>query len=270
VSLTAGVHRLVAVRPWQARSAGARSGPPRLVDAVVATAALAGSLALVTHGGGLTGVVHSRTSSLDAARVVLVTLATVPLVAWRRSPLGVFALTASASILLAADGIVIWPPLGPATALYLLASSRDEAAPWTPRSAGVVMVLLIAYLGAGMAALGFAGSDLIHAGLAYVAAWFAGERTRLRREQMTELRQRAVLAEQQAVRSPTSTSSSARCGPRTPGLVSSTPRPASPRSAPCSPSTSRQDCGSPSPARARPAGSAPPPTRPPTASCKRR
>jgi signal transduction histidine kinase len=97
-------------------------------------------------------------------------------------------------------GIVIWPPLGPATALYLLASSRDNAAPWTPRSAGVVVVLLIAYLGAGVTALGFAGSDLIHAGLAYVAAWFAGERTRLRREQMTELRQRAVLAEQQAAR----------------------------------------------------------------------
>ena len=200
MSLTAGVHRLVAARPWQARSAGARSSAPRLVDVAIATAALAGSLALVTHGGGLTGVVHSRTSSLDAARVVLVTLATVPLVAWRRSPLGVFALTASASILLAADGIVIWPPLGPATALYLLASSRDDAAPWTPRNAGVVVVLLIAYLGAGMAALGFAGLDLIHAGLAYAAAWFAGERTRLRREQMTELRQRAVLAEQQTAR----------------------------------------------------------------------
>ncbi len=200
MSLTAGVHRLVAARPWQARSAGSRSGQPRLVDVAVAIAALAGSLALAAHGGGLAGVVHFRTSSLDVARVVLVTLATVPLVASRRSPLGVFALTASASILLAADGIVIWPPLGPAAALYLLASSRDEAAPWTPRSAGVVVVLLIAYLGAGMAALGFAGSDLIHAGLAYVAAWFAGERTRLRREQMTELRQRAVLAEQQTAR----------------------------------------------------------------------
>ena len=199
MSLTAGVHRLVAARPWLARSAGARSGPPRLADVAVAAAALAGSLALVTHGGGFAGV-HARTSSLDAARVVLVTLATVPLVAWRRAPLGVFALTASASILLAAAGIVIWPPLGPATALYLLASSRDDAAPWTPRSAGVVLVLLTAYLGAGSAALGLAGSDLIHAGLAYVAAWFAGERTRLRREQMTELRQRAVLAEQQAAR----------------------------------------------------------------------
>jgi signal transduction histidine kinase len=200
VSQTAGVHRLVAARPRQARSAGPRPGPPRPLDVAVATAALTASLALVTHGGDLAGVVHSRTSNLDAVRVVLVTLATVPLLAWRRSPLGVFALAASASIALAVVGIVIWPPLGPATALYLLASSRDEAAPWTPRSAGVVVVLLIAYLGAGVTALGFAGSDLIHAGLAYVAAWFAGERTRLRREQMTELRQRAVLAEQQTAR----------------------------------------------------------------------
>jgi len=202
VSFTAGVHRLVAARPWQARSAGARSGPPRLVDVAVATVALAGSLALAAHGGGFAGV-HARTSGLDAARVVLVTLATVPLVAWRRAPLGVFALTSSAIIVLAATGSVVWPALGPAAALYLVASSRDDAAPWTPRSAGVVVVMLIAYLGAGVAAIGLAGSDLIHvaaANLAFAAAWFAGERTRLRREQMAELRLRAVLAEQQAAR----------------------------------------------------------------------
>jgi signal transduction histidine kinase len=197
VSLTAGVRRFVAARPWQARPAGAQSGPPRLADAAVAAAALAGSLALAAHGG----VGHSRTNDLDAAWVVLATLATVPLLVWRRAPLGVFALTASASIVLAATGNVIWPALGPAAALYLLASSRGDAAPWAPRSAGVVVVLLIAYLGAGVAAIGLAGSDLIHvaaANLAFAAAWFAGERTRLRREQMTELRQRAVLAEQQA------------------------------------------------------------------------
>jgi signal transduction histidine kinase len=164
--------------------------------------ALVGSLALAAHGGGLAGV-HARASGLDAARVVLVMLATVPLVVWRRSPLGVFALTASASIVLAAIGSVIWPALGPAAALYLLASSRGDAAPWTRRSAGVVVVLLVAYLGAGVAAIGLAGTDLIHvaaANLAFAAAWFAGERTRLRREQMAGLRHRAVLAEQQAGR----------------------------------------------------------------------
>jgi signal transduction histidine kinase len=164
--------------------------------------ALVGSLALAAHGGGLAGV-HARASGLDAARVVLVMLATVPLVVWRRSPLGVFALTASASIVLAAIGSVIWPALGPAAALYLLASSRDDAAPWTRRSAGVVVVLLVAYLGAGVAAIGLAGTDLIHvaaANLAFAAAWFAGERTRLRREQITDLHHRAVLAEQQAGR----------------------------------------------------------------------
>lgn len=105
--------------------------------------------------------------------------------------------------MLAAIGNVIWSPLGPATALYLLACSRDDAAPWTPRSAGIVVALLIAYLSAGVVALVFAGSGLVHAGTAgtaYAAAWFAGERTRLRREQLAELRQRAILAGQQAAR----------------------------------------------------------------------
>jgi signal transduction histidine kinase len=202
VSLTAGLHRLVAARPWQARSAVARPGPPKLVDAAAAAVALTASLALAAHGGGLAGV-HAQAGGLDATRVVLVSLATVPLVVWRRSPLGVFALTSSASIVLAAIGSVIWPAVGPAAALYLLASSRSDAAPWTPRSAGVVVVLLIAYLAAGVAAIGWASSDLIHvaaAVLAFAAAWFAGERTRLRREQMAELRQRAVLAERQAAR----------------------------------------------------------------------
>jgi hypothetical protein len=146
VSLTASVHRLVAARPLPAgpSAAGfgvARSLPPLLVDAAVAAAALAGSLALMAHGNG---VFHPRSGDVDPVRVALATAATAPLLAWRRSPLGVFAITASASVLLAAVGDVIWPPLGPAAALYLLASSRDNAAPWTPRSASTVVVLLVA------------------------------------------------------------------------------------------------------------------------------
>jgi hypothetical protein len=121
VSLTAAVHRLVAARPSPDGSAAARPWPPRLVDLAAATAALAGSLALVSHGGALA---HPHTSDLTPSRVALVAVATVPLLAWRRAPLGVFALTASASVALAAFGNVVWPPLGPAVALYLLASGR--------------------------------------------------------------------------------------------------------------------------------------------------
>jgi signal transduction histidine kinase len=199
VSLTASIHRAVTAQPSTAGFGAARSFPPGLVDAAVALAALAGSLALLAHGGGL-GLDHARSGGLDPIRIALVAAATVPLLAWRRSPLRVFAVSASASVLLAMIGNVIWPPLGPAAALYLLASSRHEAAPWTPRSAGLVAVLLIAYLGAGVAVIGFAGSELVHAGLACAAAWFAGERTRLRREQIADLSRRAMRAEQDAAR----------------------------------------------------------------------
>ena len=44
-------------------------------------------------------------------------------------------------------------------------------------------------------AAAFPGSELFHTGLAWAAAWFAGERTRLRREQIAELKERALRAE---------------------------------------------------------------------------
>jgi signal transduction histidine kinase len=200
--LTASVSRLVAARPGQAGSVAARPGrprAPRLVDVALAAAAFAGSLALYSHGERV-GLFHPRTGGLNPSHVVLVTLATVPLLAWRRFPLGVFAVTAAASVLLAVIGEVIWPPLGPATALYLLASGRHDTRSWTPRDTGTVVLLLLAYLGAGVAAVGIAGGDLFHAGLACAAAWFAGERTRLRREQVADLRRRATHAEQAAAR----------------------------------------------------------------------
>jgi signal transduction histidine kinase len=137
---------------------------------------------------------------MTPSRVALVAVATVPLLAWRRAPLGVLALTASASAALAAFGNVVWPPLGPAFALYLLASGRGDAAPWTPRSAGVVAVLVIGYLGAVVAAVGSLGGHVLPAAVACAAAWFAGERTRLRRGQTAELHRRATRAEQDVAR----------------------------------------------------------------------
>jgi signal transduction histidine kinase len=198
VSWTVSVLRLVGDRPWHTRFVASRSWRPRPLDVLVAAAAFAGSLLLAIHGGRI-GLAHVRGHGLDAWRIALTGLATVPLVAWRSSPLLGYAVSVVASVLLAAAGTVIWP-IGPATALYLVAISRDRAVPWTPRMAGCVVVLLAGYLGATVAAIGFAGSDLVHAFFACAAAWFAGDRTRLRREQMTELRRRAVLAEQDAAR----------------------------------------------------------------------
>jgi signal transduction histidine kinase len=186
----------------------ARAGSQALADVAIVAATFAGSLALLVHGGidafrpgsGIDAL-HAGWGKLDPVAVVLAACSTVPLVAWRRLPLGVFVVTAAAGVLLAGLGERIDLLLGPTAALYLLAASRRRRTPWTPRTTGVVVGLLVAYLGAAAAAQGaFPASELLHTGLAWAVAWFAGERTRLRREQVAELHDRAVRAERDAQR----------------------------------------------------------------------
>jgi signal transduction histidine kinase len=189
MSSTATAHRRLAARPSSAA----------LLDAAIAAVALAGSLALLRHGGIVPS--RPRVGQLDLTGVVLAACSTVPLLAWRRSPLGVFAVTAAAGVLLAGLGYRIDLLLGPTAALYLLAASREPETPWTPRTTVIVVGLLVAFLGAAAAAQGtFPGSELLHTGLAWAVAWFAGERTRLRREHIAELRDRALRVEQEAQR----------------------------------------------------------------------
>jgi signal transduction histidine kinase len=181
------------------RVLGARPRSGRVVDVAIAAAALAGSLAQLDHGG--IGGLRSGSGELDWTSGVLAACSTVPLVAWRRAPRAVFAVTASATVLLGGLGYPLGLALGPTAALYLFASSRAEDDPGTGRSIGMVVVLLLAYLGATAASDdGFPGSELLHTGLAWAVAWFAGERTRLRREHIAELRQRALRAEREGER----------------------------------------------------------------------
>jgi signal transduction histidine kinase len=166
-----------------------------LVDAVLTAAALGGSLLPLSQGFG-----SARSGSeLDLPSGTLAACATVPLLAWRRAPFGVFVVIAVASTLAAGLGYALGVPLGPAAALYLLAARRDETRPWTPRAAGVVVALFTAFLTATAAARGsFPGVDLVHSGLPWAVAWFAGERTRLRREHIAALEERVVRAEHEA------------------------------------------------------------------------
>jgi signal transduction histidine kinase len=181
--------RLFAARPT--------SGP--LIDVGIAAVALAGTLAQLNHGG----VFPARPGSgeFDRIGIVLAVFSTVPLIAWRRIPLGVFAATAAASVALAGLAYPVDLLLGPTAALYLLAAGRGRDTPWTGRTTATVVGLLAAYLGAAAAARGaIPGSELLHTGLAWAGAWFAGERTRLRRERIADLRQRALRAEREAAR----------------------------------------------------------------------
>jgi signal transduction histidine kinase len=189
MSSTTTAHRLLAARP----------SSRALLDVAIAAAALAGTLALLRHGG----VTPTRPGSggLDLVSVVLAACSTVPLIGWRRWPLGVVVVTAAASALMAGIGYPLDPVLGPTAGVYLLAASREPQAPWTGRTTATIVGLLLAYLAATAAAQGgFPGIQLLHTGLPWAVAWFAGERTRLRRDQMTELRERAVRAEREAER----------------------------------------------------------------------
>jgi signal transduction histidine kinase len=120
------------------------------------------------------------------------------LAAWRRAPRTVFVVTASASVLAVAFGYSIGLPVGAATALYLVVASRDAADPWTRRDTATAVGLLAAYLGMSAIVDGeFPSSQLLHAGLAWAVAWFAGERTRLRRERLAALEDRARRADRE-------------------------------------------------------------------------
>jgi signal transduction histidine kinase len=177
----------------------ARPSSAALLDVLIAAAAFVASLALVSHGG--VGPPRPGSRELDLLGVVLAACSTVPLLAWRRSPLGVFVVTAAAGVLLAGLGYRIDLLLGPAVALYLLAASRQPQTPWTRRTTLIVVGLLVAYLGAAAAAQQtFPTSELSHTALAWAVAWFAGERTRLRHEHLADLRERAARAEQEAER----------------------------------------------------------------------
>jgi signal transduction histidine kinase len=185
----------MAARAYQLLAARLRSG--LVIDAAIATVALAGSLAQLSRGG-LTDSPHA-TGELDWTGGLLAACSTVPLLAWRRAPRAVFVLTGSASVLLAGLGYPLTVPLGPAVALFLLAESRDEEHPWTRQSTGMVVGLFGAYLvAAGLGGGGFPRSELFHTGLAWAVAWFAGERIRLRRREVAELRARALRAERES------------------------------------------------------------------------
>jgi signal transduction histidine kinase len=203
VTSTATAHRLFATRP----------GSGLLLDVAIAAAALVGSLLLISHGG-VPGWVGDTVRGVGGHREALVELAdldrlaglvavcaSAPLLAWRRSPIGVFALIGAASALLVGLGYALWIPVGASIALFLMAASRDEQDPWTRHTTATVLFVFGAYLAAAAADdEGFPGAELLHGGLAFALAWFAGERTRLRREHIAELKERAARAERDSDR----------------------------------------------------------------------
>lgn len=169
-----------------------------LFDAAITVAALAGTIMLLAHGS-LGGANTPR--KLDALGVVLATGAALPLLGWRRHPVGALLACISFSVVIQLLGYAGGPPLGATIALYLLASSRDERRRWTSRTTATVVAAFCAHflayaIGHGRIPL----TELAIGALVWAVAWFAGDRTRLRRAELTELRERARRAEQDAER----------------------------------------------------------------------
>ena len=162
----------------------------------IAALVFALSLALLAARGS-----EADTRGLDLLGVALAGLASLPLVARRRAPLAVFALTAAASVALNSLGYPPGPPLGPTVALYFVGSSPENTrAPrwWTGTVVAGLFVLHVAAVAA--AEDEFPTVPLLFGALVWGAAWVIGDRVRLRRERIAELEERARRAEQEAER----------------------------------------------------------------------
>lgn len=138
-------------------------------------------------------------NNVDALGVVLALLASAPLAARRVAPLTVFGLTTAATAGLYAFDYSLGPPLGLAVALYTVAASRDELRGGKRLTPIVVASLFVPFMLVSHHDFPF-GPEVLFGGLVWLTAWFAGDRTRLRRERIAALEERALRAERETER----------------------------------------------------------------------
>jgi signal transduction histidine kinase len=169
-----------------------------VIDAAIAVAVFAASVGMLAAGGT---DLRDADGEVGAVGIALSALASLPLVARRRAPLAVFVVTAIASAALFGLEQPAGPPLGPTLALYWLAAAGEESRARSRRTLGVIGALAAVHLtAAGLGRDAFPGVEALLAVLVWGGAWLAGERTRLRRERMAELEERAARAEREAER----------------------------------------------------------------------
>src|SRR5262249_39075725 len=151
----------------------ARPNARALFDVAITAASFAGSLALLSRTGF--SPVGARSSEFPVIGMLLAAGSTLPLIAWRRFPLGAFVVTATAGVVLAGLGYRVDPLVAPAAALYLLAASRPNEQPWTWRITATIVGLFLAYLGGTAVAQGtLPRLAFEHTALGWGIAWFAG------------------------------------------------------------------------------------------------
>jgi signal transduction histidine kinase len=181
-----------------AHPARAQKRTDLLLNAGIAVGAFVASLGLLFVGDT---DLSDRAGGVVALAVLLTALASLPLVARRRTPLAVFVLTALASTVLRGIATPAGPPIGATVALYGLAAGADGSRARTRLNLAVVVTLLAAHVTAsGLEDGSFPGAELLFGVLLWGGTWLAGDRARLRRERMAELEDRALRAEREAER----------------------------------------------------------------------
>jgi signal transduction histidine kinase len=168
-----------------------------VLDVGVAAVAFALTLAMLRARGNA----EADTRDLDPLGVLLAAFASWPLVAWRRAPLAVFVVTATASAVLMGLGYAQGPPFGPTVALFFLALSpeRTRAPRWL--QGATVAGLLVVHAGAGgIADEAFPTVQLLWGTLVWGGAWVIGDRVRQRRAHVAGLEEQVRRAEREAER----------------------------------------------------------------------
>jgi signal transduction histidine kinase len=162
-----------------------------LVDAALAAGSFTFSVAAMSRGSRFEG---SR--DLDLLAVALAALACWPLVLRRVATFGVFLVATAGTAVLYGLDYGLGPPVAFAIALYSFAERRsDDQRTHRLALAGSIAILLGPHLVRGEIVPQFLLGSAV-----WAAAWFAGDRARLRRERLAELEERAVRAEREAER----------------------------------------------------------------------
>ena len=173
------------------------------VDAGLALIVLGLSLAMLAAGGF--GDARPEARALDSRGVVLAMASALPLVGWRFAPLTTYAVMVGASLALNGLGYPLDIPFGPVVGVYALGVAYGgDPRPGRRWLAMLAVAVFVPATAAAYAAngqnIGGIVPELLFWALILAGLWVAGDRTRLRRNQIGELEERARRTEREAER----------------------------------------------------------------------
>ena len=163
------------------------------LDVGIAVVAFALSLGLLAAGG-------ESSRGLDPLGALLAALASLPLAARRRWPLGVLVSTTAASATLNALDYALGPPVGPTIALFFVAADERTRSRILQTSVVVIGLLAVHVGSTAIAHDGFPVTPLLFGIVVWGTAFVIGDQVRQRRQRFAELEERARRAEREAER----------------------------------------------------------------------